>query len=289
MFGMPSVSDVRRRALGAGSLRLVPLAVASALLVAGCGWDGPSSGVHAVAPVSVAPGGGSAGGADDEIPLEAPVAGESAAGAAIESPDSTSIQQAPRVPLATLPPGRPVPDDFPRTAAVVGDSLTLSARDEIEAYLEGIGIEVLAVDAAENRRMSRGSNPSPGVDAVERIAGAEAPAPELWVIALGTNDVGALSAGDQFASDVADVVDAIPAGAPILWVDFWIRDRRDAVVAANEVLRAALAGRADTAVADWFSHGDDAGIVTTDGVHLTGDGQYMFAATIAAATVDMFD
>jgi hypothetical protein len=50
-----------------------------------------------------------------------------------------------------------------------------------------------------------------------------------------------------------------------------------------------LAGRADTVVADWFAHGDEAGLIAADGVHLTDDGRYVFAATIAAATVDLFE
>ena len=52
-----------------------------------------------------------------------------------------------------------------------------------------IGIDVLAVDGLENRRMVRGgTDVPPGVDAIGDIlvAGHE---PELWVIALGTNDV----------------------------------------------------------------------------------------------------
>ena len=55
------------------------------------------------------------------------------------------------------------------------------------------------------------------------------------------------------------------------------------------MLRDTLAGRPDTIVADWFSHGDDDGLIAGDGVHLTNDGRYMFAATIAAATVDLFE
>ena len=65
-------------------------------------------------------------------------------------------------------------------------------------------------------------------------------------------------------------------------------DWRAAVETANDVLRATLSTRGDTIVADWFAHGDDSGLVADDGVHLTGDGQYMFAATIASAIVDLY-
>ena len=76
----------------------------------------------------------------------------------------------------------------------------------------------------------------------------------------------------------------------MVWVDVWIRDRRRQVETANAVLREhARRPRPTAIVADWFAHGDDPGLVTVDGVHLTDDGRYMFAATIAAATVDLFD
>jgi lysophospholipase L1-like esterase len=44
-----------------------------------------------------------------------------------------------------------------------------------------------------------------------------------------------------------------------------------------------LADRGESAVADWFSHGDQAGVITDDGVHLTGDGRWTFARAIADA------
>jgi lysophospholipase L1-like esterase len=185
-----------------------------------------------------------------------------------------------------LPAALDFPDDLPATVAVVGDSLTLSAQQEITAYLTGIGIEVLEVDGAVNRRMTGGSDPDPGIDVIEHLA--DNAEPELWVIALGTNDVGSSVSPDQFGADVEALLDAIPDDAPLVWVDLWIRDRPEQTATANAVLRSILGRRSQTAVADWFSHGEDAGLVAGDGVHLTDDGRYMFAATIAAATVDLF-
>jgi lysophospholipase L1-like esterase len=134
--------------------------------------------------------------------------------------------------------------------------------------------------------MTHGDHPDPGIDVVERIA--EVTQPDVWVIALGTNDVGAEVSPDQYAADIESLLAAIPAGAPVVWVDVWIRDRQQQVAAANQVLRDTLADHPDTIVADWSSHGDDPGLVAGDGVHLTDDGKYVFAATSTAAVADLF-
>ena len=167
--------------------------------------------------------------------------------------------------------------------AVVGDSLTLAASDEIRSALDAVGVEAIAIDGAENRRMIHGAEPAPGLDSITTIA-SEA-TPELWVVALGTNDVGAASDPDSYAGDVRRLLDEIPEAAPVVWVDVWIRDRKPAVERANEALREVLAERPGAIVADWYSHGDDAGLVTVDGVHLTADGRRVFAATIVDAVL----
>jgi lysophospholipase L1-like esterase len=283
MFDVPLTRPPLRRARAAVA---IVTAAGLALLTAGCGLDGPGSGVAAIGPDSVAPGNVTPG-IDGEMALEAP---------AEQGPDDTEVEQAPltsvvptppaHIPQASFPSERPLPPDLPRTAAVVGDSLTLSAQDEIALYLDALGIDVIAIDGAENRRMTNGSDPDPGVEIVERIASVSEP--ELWVIALGTNDVGSSVRPEAYADSVEAILEAIPDDAAVVWVDAWIRDRRPDVETANEVLRASLANRRQSAVADWFVHGDDRGLVTDDGVHLTGDGQYMFAATIASAIVDLF-
>jgi len=190
------------------------------------------------------------------------------------------------LPQASMPPIDAVNVNLPDSAAVVGDSLTESAAKEIGAYLNRLGVDTITIDGATNRRMTHGDNPDPGIDIVERIA--KVAQPDVWVIALGTNDVGAEVTPDRYAADVEALLAAIPDGAPVVWVDVWIRDRQEQVETANQVLRDTLAVRPATIAADWFAHGDDPGLVGGDGVHLTNDGKYVFAATIAAATADLF-
>ena len=177
---------------------------------------------------------------------------------------------------------------LPATVAVVGDSLTLSAHDQIETALAGLGIDVVAIDGVESRRMvSGGSSRPPGVDAIDAIV-ADGTRPDLWIIALGTNDVGAESGSDKFRDDVLTVLRHVPPGDPVIWIDLFIRNRVDAVTAANDTLRTVLSVRPDSEVADWFARGDDPGTITSDGIHLTDAGRVRFAATMADTVVAMF-
>lgn len=266
----PMIAHMSTRVTAPASL------AALVLLLTACSWDGP--GVQVGAPTDA-----NASRAPAEL---VDVPSESLPPASLPEASPISATSAPpELANITLPPGarRPLPADLPATVAVVGDSLTLAASDEIRSALDAVGVEAIAIDGAENRRMIHGAEPAPGLDSITTIA-SEA-TPELWVVALGTNDVGAASDPDSYAGDVRRLLDEIPEAAPVVWVDVWIRDRKPAVERANEALREVLAERPGAIVADWYSHGDDAGLVTIDGVHLTADGRRVFAATIVDAVL----
>lgn len=253
--------------------------IGGGVLIGACRWDGPE--VQVAAPAS------STSSTLDEGAVDVPV--ESLPPETAPPIDQSNIDATPEATVdlsgVTLPAGgrRPLPANLPATIAVVGDSLTLSATDEIRSTLTSVGIDVLAIDGAERRRMTHGSDPDPGIDSVDAIADHAVPA--MWVVALGTNDIGDGIDPDQYAADVERLLDEIPSATPVVWVDVWIRDRQPAVERANEVLRDVLAQRPGTIVADWFSRGDDDGLVGADGVHLTADGRQVFAATILSAVL----
>lgn len=216
-------------------------------------------------PLDVAPGGVSAAGPADEFVVEPaePVVG--AADVIVEAVE-------PR----------------PTTAAVVGDSLTVSAQDEIESALDSAGFEAVEVDGREGRRMTHGrSDLTPGVDVVADILTRSQP--DLWVIALGTNDVASVDDLGGFRSEMRSILDLLPSDADVIWVDLWIRERPDAIAEANRLIRAELRSWSGGAtVVDWYVHGLDDGVITADGVHLTPLGQQLYADSIVAAIDVMF-
>ena len=131
------------------------------------------------------------------------------------------------------------------------------------------------------------SSLTPGRRVVEEIL--EESQPELWVIALGTNDVASVDSLDGFRSDMRVILDLLPSDVPVVWVDLYIRDRPEPIGRANLQIRAELGGReGGAAVVDWFSHGVDDGVITGDGVHLTPEGQQLFADSIVKAVDELF-
>lgn len=176
--------------------------------------------------------------------------------------------------------------ELPDVVGVVGDSLTVSASEEITSSLALLGADTV-IDAQEGRRMTAvNGDVRSGLDGIEAVT--EIAEPDLWVVALGTNDVGAQTGEERFRDDVRAIVRALPYDAPIVWVDVWIRDRDPASIEANALLREELGRRrAPTAVVDWHARGVVAGNITADGIHLTEQGRRAFAEAIATQLVTL--
>jgi hypothetical protein len=208
---------------------------------------------------------------------DVPVAGSTVA--TVPLTGLSAIEQLTTAAPTTVPPTvAPGPDDV----VIIGDSLTLSAEDEITTALRLAGIDIVGFDAMENRRTARDLDELPsGVTAAEQLAAEYEP--DAWVIALGTNDVGGQAKPDDFRTDVNALLGAIPPGARVVWIDMWIEDRVEGSRDLNAVLRQVANTRGNMTVVDWFQFGDDPGVVRSDGVHLTDEGQRVFAAQIAAA------
>jgi lysophospholipase L1-like esterase len=175
----------------------------------------------------------------------------------------------------------------PRTVAVVGDSLTAAAAEPIQLALDLIGMDVVAFDAVESRRMVGGDRP-PGIDAIDEILEA-ADAPDLWVVALGTNDVGAQVGQDRARDDIGTILRRIPAGSQVVWIDVFIRDRAQGSVEFNALLRQMIPATDGSTVVDWYSNGRDEGVISADGIHLTELGEARFAAEIVAGVIEVAD
>lgn len=273
-----------------GPVSAIRLFLVCAVALGGCSWDGPAVGVSVVPPDAVGPA------VDADEPDTAVPGGRSGAttpgGGGGRAGSVEPVASGTATDAAT---GR-APDDggaevsFPATVAVVGDSLTLSAHDEIATELGALGLDVLVVDGVESRRMTAGSTSLPsGLDAIETIRAEYVDEPDLWVIALGTNDVGAQVGDERFRDDLAAVLAAVGPDAPVVWVDLWIRDHRDDVVAANGMIRDVIADRSPpSGVVGWFAHGADDGTITGDGVHLTDRGRAAFATAIANQVWSMY-
>ncbi|PIE31828.1 MAG: hypothetical protein CSA55_04750 [Ilumatobacter coccineus] len=183
-------------------------------------------------------------------------------------------------PVTTAVPSSTVaPVIVPRSVVVVGDSLTASAQGKIEDRIAAAGHTVVAIDAVSGRRMASGSHRvNSGIDAIRTLQ-AQGVAPEIWVIALGTNDLG--DSGIGFAQAMQAVVDFLPDGVTVVWVDTWIEGRDAEVERANQNI-VEIADKNDIFVVEWSDRGTEPGFLISDGVHLTEAGKDAFADQIVA-------
>jgi lysophospholipase L1-like esterase len=182
-------------------------------------------------------------------------------------------------------PGR---DGRPRIA-MIGDSITFMASDPLRQGFTDLGLDVVTIDAQVGRRMTVGTRGQlyPGTDVVRYIAAGDGV--DLWVVALGTNDVGQYRDAPEYTQQILAVLAEVPVRAPLAWVDTWHRDRPEACELLNGVLRGVVGARPRSLVVDWYSHGDDDGVVTSDGVHPTEQGTSVFGLVVTAGVRDLLD
>jgi lysophospholipase L1-like esterase len=121
--------------------------------------------------------------------------------------------------------------------------------------------------------------PSSGVDAVSDIAGEDPP--DLWVIALGTNDV-ANYEPEEYRRAIDELLAAVPPGVPVVWVDTYLEEHRDRSALFNVELREALAERGQSTVVDWAAIASQEGVLS-DGVHPSGFGIEQFTERVVDA------
>ncbi|MCB0999046.1 MAG: SGNH/GDSL hydrolase family protein [Ilumatobacteraceae bacterium] len=166
------------------------------------------------------------------------------------------------------------------SVVVVGDSITQGSAEEIRFVLAANGFTDVTVDGLTSRRIDAGGGGSPesGTQAIERLLAAGAD-PDVWVIALGTNDVGKYTA-DEYGDVVGTLTDLLPDDRPLVWIDAYRDDYVDDSLTFGEVLRAELGARDGTLVMSWFDVAGADTSILRDGVHPTADGRAMFAGLI---------
>ncbi len=180
----------------------------------------------------------------------------------------------------------------PPTPAVdlvmVGDSITVASTPALEVALAATGLTVSAIDAQVGRRMNVGTRVlTPGADVIRFVA-ASTP-PDVWVVALGTNDIGQFDGADAYRKQIELLLAEIPPAAPLVWVDTWFRARGEASEVFNLVLRDVLGARDRSVVADWAAPAEEPGVLTSDGVHPTPAGSDRFAEVTAAAVTELLE
>ena len=190
------------------------------------------------------------------------------------------------VPLngATVPAGRPAVDMTPeqstagRNVVMIGDSITVGSAPGLEATAELLGVK-LTIYAEVGRRITVGRNPAAGIEVIADVLD-EGGVPDLFVIALGTNDIGKYASQDEYEAQINRLLELVPDVTPVAWINTYLRDDPNDSAQFNAALIATLESRGNATIAKWSSIASADGILE-DGVHPSDDGRAQFAELVS--------
>lgn len=166
---------------------------------------------------------------------------------------------------------------------MIGDSITRGSTPALEAQFASLGLDFVIESATGKRMVVPLTNNPDGASIVEFLSAGEGQesSREVWVVALGTNDIGQYAGPDEIAAAVNEVLDGVPEESALIWVDTYIRDRVDQADVVNRIIRERVGRRGNAIVAPWTSFAAGDGVVSGDGVHPTPTGAEVFAAVVA--------
>jgi lysophospholipase L1-like esterase len=174
------------------------------------------------------------------------------------------------------------------SVVVVGDSITEASAAAIEANLSSEGVETVEVHGKARRRIEVGAGnseqPLSGIKEMYQLI-RDGVSPDVWVIALGTNDVAAYAGEEDYGRLVDTVLGMIPQDVPVVWVDVYRPKELRHTEMFNDVLHDRLDDREHAAIAPWnaFASSPDLAILRDDRLHPNATGSEVFAAVIASA------
>jgi lysophospholipase L1-like esterase len=189
------------------------------------------------------------------------------------------------------------------TVVMVGDSITVASTPQLETMFEQLGFDNVVIESKVGKRtsLSFGSNPSGSqvaenlVNFIHSLGGADTASAdddpfdhsnELWVVALGTNDIDQYSDPAERAAAINEMLQTVPDESPLIWVDTFFRDRPDGTAEINDTIRARVGQRDNSVIAPWSAVADDEGNLRTDGVHPREQGSIVFANVVGNAIIE---
>ena len=174
--------------------------------------------------------------------------------------------------------------------AMIGDSITDASSTALrEAFIAvGIDDENIVIDGETSRRIENGSGKNghalSGVRTLTALLD-DGTDPSVWVIALGTNDVGLFGTRQQCGKLIEEITTLLPPPVPMVWVNVYRSSDVSETQIFNGVLDEVLADRGDAIVADWYSIASDPDrdVLRSDDLHPNDDGKLVFADLVVQA------
>jgi lysophospholipase L1-like esterase len=174
---------------------------------------------------------------------------------------------------------------------MIGDSITHGSSDELRTGFASLGFPDAIIEAQQDKRMTAGNDSNPaGADIARYVVGADPDGEhedELWVVALGTNDINQYGSLDDIGTQVDELLAAIPEDAAVLWVNTFYAGSDGGDGEVNLMIADRLEQRGNAAIVPWSSYATGDGVLTGDGVHPTAFGQQVFAGLVVGAVGDL--
>jgi lysophospholipase L1-like esterase len=175
------------------------------------------------------------------------------------------------------------------SVVMIGDSITVGAQPFLQEQFEQLGFADVAIVAKELKRVSQNirDNPS-GADIASFVATDSArPGDEqLWIIALGTNDISQYDSVDDIVAAMETVINSVPDNAPLIWVNTYFEDRPEDTAEVNTAIEQIVGSRGNAVVGRWNQIAPSEGVLRSDGVHPNSDGAKVFAALVTTTVAD---
>jgi lysophospholipase L1-like esterase len=171
--------------------------------------------------------------------------------------------------------------------AMVGDSITKASSKVLTQVLGDQGFTDIDIEAEVNRRIAVGDGKAEPLSGIKTLFTmiSDGVDPDVWGIAMGTNDVGKYKNADDYAALIDQMLSMPDAKVPIFWVDVYNPNQLAGTKLFNTVLRERAAVRANTTVLSWFDLASDPkeNILRTDHIHPNEKGTLVFADLVSAA------
>ena len=164
---------------------------------------------------------------------------------------------------------------------MIGDSITVGSTPELESAFAEIGFDDVLIVSQNGKRIDRNADDNPSGTSVAEFLTSEPldRSAELWIVALGTNDVNQYLEEDLRVA-IAEILAAVPTESPLVWVETYFGLQPDGASLLNDTVAEMLAERGNATIAPWSAVAESDGVLREDGVHLYGLGNQLFAKTV---------
>ncbi len=175
------------------------------------------------------------------------------------------------------------------TVVMIGDSITVGAQPYLNEQFEQLGFADVRIVAQEGKRIGQAIRDNPSGTDIAAFVSSTTPwagNEELWIIALGTNDISQYGSVDEVVSEMEAVIASVPDDAPLVWVNTYFADRPEDTAEVNTAIEQVVRARGNAAVGRWNLVAPGEGVLRSDGVHPNSQGAQVFAALVTTTVAD---